>query len=203
MASFIHLCIGTLFKPGATFRYLVQYRHWRYAWRVVWLTIGLYYLLTIYRMVNDLQPNWPPLLTTTAERYFTWQLLVGLPVILVGWWLYALVAWLAGRRLGGSGTLKGMAHSTAFSFFLPLIPTVWLLETVLTLIAPRPWDSGTPLPVLWDSLVWIVMFLGIGWSLLTGTIAVREVLAVRSWKAFLATLVGVGAALGLFTVFLR
>ena len=203
MANFVHLCFGTFIKPGATFRYLAQYRHWKYAWGVVWIYLGLYTLLNIYRMVNDLQPTLPPLLATTAGRYYTWQLLAGLPVIIVGWWLYALAAWLAGQRLGGSGTLKGMAHSTAFSFFLPLIPTVWLLEIALTLLAPRPWNSALPLPAPWDSLFWIVTFLGIGWSLLTGTLAAREVLALRGWKAFLATLAGSGMALGLFTVFLR
>jgi len=203
MVSFSQLCLGALFRPGVTFRYLAQYRHWRYAWGVIWLFSGLYYLLNIYLMVNQLLPNLPPLLATSAERFYTWQMLAGLPVIVLGWWLYALVAWVTGQRLGGSGTIKGMAHSSAFSIFLPLIPTVWLSGTVLALTIPRSWSSGTPLPAPWDSLFLIALLLGAGWSLVTGTLAAREVLAVRGWKAFLASLAGVVAALGLFLVFLR
>lgn len=202
MVNFAQLCFGALCRPGVTFRYLAQFRHWRYAWGVVWIYIGLYYLLNIYRMVNQLQPAYPALLATSAGRDYTWQLLAGLPVVIAGWWLYAVTAWFTGQRLGGSGTLKGMAHSTAFSFFLPLIPTIWLLQAALVLLAPRPWSSAMPLAAPWNSLFWIVTFLAIGWSLLTGTIAAREVLALRAWKAFLASLAGAVAALGLFFLYL-
>jgi len=164
---------------------------------------ALYYFTNALCVMQGLLPTTPPLLPIPVESYYKWQFLFGIPLTLAVWWLFSVLAWGVGRLLGGTGESKDLVRVSAFSFFLPQIPTIWLVETLLAGIWPRYWGGGDKVPAFWNGLLNVYLFGGAGWVIVASTIAVQEVLRLPWWRAFIATVIGAGAAIALMAMVIR
>ena len=58
---------------------------------------------------------------------------------MAGWWLYSPASWALDRLRGGYTSARDMVHISACWLFLPLIPSMWLIETALALVSPQYW----------------------------------------------------------------
>ena len=157
----------------------------RYA-SLILLCTGFLYTFTVFILyVKGFPAAVEPFLKIPAEDYYFYELFFALPLFFLLVILYAGTARLIAEFLGGSGSFLELYSFYAIVIVLPLILTMWIPETILSLFAEAPQESVSLIPA------WIDVprqLIGVLWPLAVTVMCIRTIEAVTWLKSCIITL---------------
>ena len=187
MKKFFHYAYGTIVRPVVTCRELAQEKNLWQGWAAVLLIGILYSVVCAIAATRGIEPATKPLLPISKESYYFWETFFVLPVYIGGWYLFAWVNLLLGRKLGGAVSLKSILIPLGFALSIPLIPIMWTTDLVCISFVIDLRTKGV-LGQAWGVFYQIFTVL---WVVVVCIITTREAHRIPLWKAIVTTLISV------------
>jgi len=144
LLNFFKICILTLFKPTKAAKELKKVKNRKCFGISAFIMVAiLYTLTTIICWLQNVSVSWAPILPINANDYYFYQIFFGIPVVLISWFLFAIICFLFLRKSNKELNFNQVFYSLSFPFFIPMLPLMWMTETVLIIFFPNLW-TGNP-----------------------------------------------------------
>ena len=130
LQKFFSYAWGTIIHPAATFRELAREGNIRQGWAAILLIGILYSVVCAIAAVKGIEPTIEPILPISKQSYYFWEIFFCLPLYIGGWYLFAWLDFLIGKRFGGEGSFHGILIPLGFALSIPMIPIMWTTDLV-------------------------------------------------------------------------
>jgi len=170
MKSFWWYLAGTFWRPVCAFRALQTDPKKLAKGLKAILLIGVLHTLTVGALAagGALVPA-PAFLPISPDNYFFWEIFFALPVLILAWFLAAVIARLLGSRKGSGGQFRNGLSMLGFAFAVPQFPT-WIIETAFAVLlnlgmTQEEFMELSAQPGPWQTLVIGCQVLAVVWML--------------------------------------
>lgn len=206
-----HYWIGTLFRPAAAFRRLLEDRRRFVKGFGAVLLGGLFYALAAAGLgAAGAVPMIPVVAGGTAENYYFWQLLFTVPLVVTCWILSTAVLFVLTGRRGkkrGGAPFKGMLALTGFALTAPFWLT-WAFKGVTAVLmfmgmGQEEWVEALSRPGLLQTLFFCVQAVALVWSWILVSLSAALSRKVGGLRAVLAGLAAEAVFILPMIVFIR
>lgn len=170
---------GTLAHPASTFRELAREKNIGQGWAAVLLVGVLYSVVCAIAAARAIEPTTEPVLPISEQSYYFWEIFFGPPLFIGGWYLFAWLNLLIGKRFGGEGSFHRILIPLGFAFCIPMLPIMWTTDLVCMTLAVGLQEIGT-FGQIWD--VFYQAFTAL-WVVAACIIATREAHRIPLGKA--------------------
>jgi len=194
----------TVASPARTFDRLIKEESIWFGFSSVLVYSILYVITAVFMYLNRLRPVMSPFLSMSEELYYSWQMFFAIPVCLAGWILLGGIAYLfAGELFKGEGRLKDYLNVLGFSFYVPSIIVIWLIETIVAIFRPNAWGAPQSLGTFWGFLGSIYLYVGIAWILVLSIVAVKKTGNLCLSKSVITGVIAVVVTVTFHMIFIR
>lgn len=187
MKKFFSYAYGTIVRPATTFRELAREGGIRQGWAAILLIGILYSVVCAIAAARGIEPSLEPILPISKQSYYFWEIFLCVPLYLVGWYLFAWLNLLIGKRFGGKGSFRSMLIPLGFAISIPLIPIMWTTDLVSASLMIDLLKAGTA------GQVWYIFYIAFTllWMLALCVIASREVHRFSAVRAIFTTMASI------------
>ncbi len=187
MKKFFVYALGTIIHPAATFRALAQESNIGQGWAAVLLLGILYSVVCAIAAVRGIEPVTEPILPISKQSYYFWEIFFCLPLYIGGWYLFAWLNYLIGKRFGSGSSFPNILMPLGFAITIPLIPIMWTTDLVCVSFMIDLQKVGIAGQV-WNNFYWAFTVI---WMVVLCVIATSEAHKVTMGKAVTTTLVSI------------
>lgn len=128
--KFWHYCWGIVFKPSRTLKQLASEPSLSYAFAAYFLFGLLYGLFSLVVYFAGHTPVGILVNFIPAKDYYLWEGLFMIPVTMQIYLLFAALAHLFARLLGGKGSFEATLSVLGFTYSIPLIVLFWIPDVL-------------------------------------------------------------------------
>jgi hypothetical protein len=208
MKSFWGYFLGTIFKPRATFRTLLEDpKHVSKSFKAV-LFIGILYTITVACFaVSGALISAPAFINLQPENYYFWEMFFAAPVVFLGWILAAGFGHLLSRWGKGAGTFEGTLAALGFAVTVPQLAT-WIPETIFVVfllfgMKREAFMERTAQPGFWQTFVIAYQAVAVLWMLILVITAIIASQKMRWWRNLLVGLLTTAVFIAVMIIFIR
>lgn len=193
MGALISFLFATVFSPADQFRRMRQQPHPGAGFEAVLLmgvALGLFDLY-LWREGHFPSVKGGPV---PDGDFYLHQAMYVVPVVLVSWALYVMVARMLAGLLGGKGSSRAMMGALGLAFAVPVLVAFILPDIVVYARKGHGAMGGMMKYYAPVCLLWLIAL---------GTVAVKEVEGIGGERAFVVAALALMAALGPVALFIR